>query len=244
MTDLLETLKPETLHSVAEAVVLLEHPGGSDIFETVTENLLTEASPDTNELTTTDEVTVLLSEGVQGPPGVGPQGPKGDPGADSIVPGPQGPAGPTGPAGPQGPAGADSTVPGPQGPSGPQGAQGELGPQGPQGTQGPQGPVGPAGLEGPQGPPGADSTVPGPQGPAGPQGEVGPQGETGPQGPAGTGSGIEHSTYADASRPVAYVAYANRIVRLDYATWPPAETTASTTDVHTDWPNRASLEYA
>lgn len=225
MTDILETLKPETLHSVAEVVVLLEHPGGSDIFETVTENLLTEAAPDTNELTTTDEVTVLLSEGVQGPPGVGPQGPKGDPGADSIVPGPQGPAGPTGPAGPQGPAGADSTVPGPQGPAGPQG------------------------LQGIQGAPGADSTVPGPQGPAGPAGPVGPQGpagqqgEAGPQGPAGTG-GTEKSLYADASRPIAYVGYSSRIVRLDYATWPPAETTASTTDVHADWPNRASLGYA
>ena len=162
MTDLLETLKPETLHSVAEVVVLLEHPGGSDIFETVTENLLTEAAPDTNELTTTDEVTVLLSEGVQGPPGVGPQGPKGDPGADSTVPGPQGPAGPTGPAG--------------------------------------------------------------------------------PQGPAGTG-GAEKSLYADASRPVAYVGYSSRIVRLDYATWPPVETTAATADVHADWPNRATLAY-
>lgn len=222
MTDLLETLKPETLHSVAEVVVLLEHPGGSDIFETVTENLLTEAAPDTNELTTTDEVTVLLSEGVQGPPGVGPQGPKGDPGADSIVPGPQGPAGPTGPAGPQGPAGADSTVPGPQGPAGPQG------------------------LQGIQGAPGADSTVPGSQGPAGPvgpQGPAGPQGEAGPQGPAGTGSGIEQSIYVDASRPIAYVGYSSRIVRLDYATWPPVETTETTANVHADWPNRASLTY-
>lgn len=228
MTDLLETLKPETLHSVAEAVVLLEHPGGSDIFETVTENLLTEAAPDTNELTTTDEVTVLLSEGVQGPPGVGPQGPKGDPGADSTVPGPQGPAGPTGPAGPQGPAGADSTVPGPQGPAGPQG------------------------LQGIQGAPGADSTVPGPQGPAGPAGPAGPvgpqgpagqQGEAGPQGPAGTG-GTEKSLYADASRPIAYVGYSSRIVRMDYATWPPVETTATTANVHTDWPSRASLTYA
>lgn len=188
MTDLLETLKPETLHSVAEVVVLLEHPGGSDIFETPTESLLTESAPDTNELITSGEVTVLMSEGVQGPPGVGPQGPKGDPGADSIVPGPQGPAGPTGPAGPQGPPGADSTAPGPQGPAG-------------------------------------------------------PQGETGPQGPAGTG-GAEKSLYADASRPIAYVGYSSRIVRMEYATWPPVETTATTANVHADWPNRASLEYA
>lgn len=58
------------------------------------------------------------------------------------------------------------------------------------------------------------------------------------------GSGIDRSLLVDASRPVAYVAYANRIVRLDYATWPPVKSAASTADVHTDWPNRASLEYA
>lgn len=132
MTDLLETLKPETLHSVAEVVVLLEHPGGSDIFETPTESLLTESTPDTNELITSGEVTVLMSEGVQGPPG----------------------------------------------------------------------------------PPGA-----------------------------GTGSGVEQSIYADASRPIAYVGYSSRIVRMDYATWPPVETTATTPDVHAAWPNRTSLTY-
>ena len=72
---------------------------------------------------------------------------------------------------------------------------------------------------------------------------AGPQGPAGPPG-TGTGSGAEKSLYADASRPIAYVGYSTRIVRLDYVNWPPAETTASTTDVHTDWPNRASLEYA
>lgn len=131
MTDLLETLAPETLHSVAEVVVLLEHPGGSDIFETVTENVMTEVA-EGNELITTEVITELLTEGVQGPPG-----------------------------------------------------------------------------------------------PAGP----------------GTGGGIEQSIYVDASRPIAYVGYSSRIVRMDYATWPPVETTATTTDVHTDWPNRASLTY-
>lgn len=128
MTDLLETLKPETLHSVAEVVVLLEHPGGSDIFEAVTENVLTEAV-DGNELITTEVVTELLTEGVQGPPG------------------------------------------------------------------------------------------------------------------PGTGGGAEKSLYADPSRPIAYVGYSTRIVRLDYATWPPVETIAITANVHTDWPNRASLTY-
>lgn len=132
MTDLLETLKPETLHSVAEVVVLLEHPGGSDIFETVTENLLTEAVTG-SELITTEVITELLTEGVQGPPG----------------------------------------------------------------------------------PPGS-----------------------------GAGGGIEQSIYVDASRPIAYVGYSSRIVRMDYATWPPVETTATTANVHADWPNRASLEYA
>jgi hypothetical protein len=132
VADLLETLKPETLHSVAEVVVLLEHPGGSDIFETVTENLLTEAVTG-SELITTEVITELLTEGVQGPPG----------------------------------------------------------------------------------PPGS-----------------------------GTGGGIEQSIYVDASRPIAYVGYSSRIVRMDYATWPPAETTATTTNVHADWPNRATLGYA
>lgn len=71
----------------------------------------------------------------------------------------------------------------------------------------------------------------------------GPKGEPGPPGP-GTGGGIEQSIYVDASRPIAYVGYSSRIVRMDYAMWPPVETTAATANVHADWPNRASLEYA
>ena len=71
------------------------------------------------------------------------------------------------------------------------------------------------------------------------------EGVQGPPGPGGTGGGgTEKSLYADASRPIAYVGYADRVVRMDYATWPPVETTASTANVRTDWPNRASLEYA
>lgn len=131
MSDLLTTLVPDVLATEVERVVLLEHPGGSDIFETVAENLLTEVA-NGNELITVEVVTELLTEGVQGPPG-----------------------------------------------------------------------------------------------------------------PGGTGGGgAEKSLYADASRPIAYVGYSTRIVRLDYSTWPPVETTASTTNVHADWPNRASLEYA
>lgn len=72
---------------------------------------------------------------------------------------------------------------------------------------------------------------------------AGRPGPPGPPGP-GTGSGVEQSIYVDASRPIAYVGYSSRIVRLDYATWPPVETTATTANVHADWPNRASLEYA
>lgn len=131
MPDLLTTLVPDVLTTEVERVVMLEHPGGSDIFETVAENLLTEVAKG-NELITTVVVTELLTEGVQGPPG-----------------------------------------------------------------------------------------------------------------PGGTGGGgAEKSLYADASRPIAYVGYSSRIVRMDYATWPPVETTAVTADVDTDWPNRASLEYA
>lgn len=131
MPDLLTTLIPDVLATEVERVVLLEHPGGNDIFETSTENVLTEVAKG-NELITVEVVTELLTEGVQGPPG-----------------------------------------------------------------------------------------------------------------PPGTGGGgAEKSLYADASRPIAYVGYSSRIVRLDYTTWPPVETTASTTNVHADWPNRASLEYA
>lgn len=132
MSDLLTTLIPDVLTTEVERVVLLEAPDDADIFETVTENVLTEVASG-NELITTEVVTELLTEGVQGPPG-----------------------------------------------------------------------------------------------PAGP----------------GTGSGIEQSIYVDASRPIAYVGYSNRIVRMDYATWPPLETTATTANVHAAWPNRADLEYA
>ena len=59
-----------------------------------------------------------------------------------------------------------------------------------------------------------------------------------------SGSSLERSLLVDASRPIAYVGYADRIVRLDYATWPPVEMTATTADVHADWPNRTSLTYA
>lgn len=81
----------------------------------------------------------------------------------------------------------------------------------------------------------------GPIGPAGPAtpGPKGDQGEPGadalPYGP---------SLNVDASRPVAYVGYATRIMRLDYATYPPTKTTVATSSLATDWPNRASLGYA
>ena len=132
MSDLLTTLIPDVLTTEVERVVLLEAQDDTDIFETVTENVLTEVASG-NELITTGVVTELLTEGVQGPPG----------------------------------------------------------------------------------PPGS-----------------------------GAGGGIEQSIYVDASRPIAYAGYSSRIVRLDYATWPPVETTATTASVHADWPNRATLGYA
>ncbi|TXH43243.1 MAG: hypothetical protein E6Q97_34380 [Desulfurellales bacterium] len=129
MSDLLTTLIPDVLTTEVERVVLLEAQDDTDIFETVTENVLTEVASG-NELITTEIIIELLTEGVQGPPGTG------------------------------------------------------------------------------------------------------------------TGGGVEQSIYADASRPLAYVGYSSRIVRLDYATWPPVETTATTANVHADWPNRATLGYA
>lgn len=63
-------------------------------------------------------------------------------------------------------------------------------------------------------------------------------------GPTGGGPAIERSLLVDPSRPIAYAGYANRIVRLDYATWPPIKASAHVSDLATDWPNRASLTYA
>ncbi len=68
--------------------------------------------------------------------------------------------------------------------------------------------------------------------------------QQGPIGPAGL-SAIPYgpSLNVDASRPVAYVGYATRIMRLDYTTYPPAKTMAATANLVADWPNRASLSY-
>ena len=131
MLDLLVTVAPEALHSTVQEVVLLEQPSASDIFETEVENVLTEVVAG-HELLTVEQINVLLTEGVQGPPGAG---------------------------------------------------------------------------------------VP------------------------GTG-GIERTLLVDASRPVAYAAFADRIVRLDYSTqWPPAEAAHATDAPEADWPNRTSLTY-
>lgn len=131
MSDLLVTVSPETMHSTVQEVVLLEHPGGIDIFETETENVLTEVV-DGHELLTVEQINVLLTEGVQGPPG----------------------------------AGVPST------------------------------------------------------------------------------GGIERTLLVDASRPFAYAAFADRIVRLNYSTqWPPAESSHATATPYADWPSRTSLTY-
>ena len=61
--------------------------------------------------------------------------------------------------------------------------------------------------------------------------------------PGGTGSGIERPVLVDAARPIAYVGYLDRIMRLDYATYPPAQSFFYTASVYTDWPNRSTLGY-
>lgn len=55
--------------------------------------------------------------------------------------------------------------------------------------------------------------------------------------------GVERSLRADPSRPIAYVGYLNRIVRMDYSSWPPVKMTATTSDLDADWPNRDQLNY-
>lgn len=55
--------------------------------------------------------------------------------------------------------------------------------------------------------------------------------------------GIERSLRADPDRPLAYVGYLNRIVRMDYSSWPPVKMTATTSDLDADWPNRDQLNY-
>lgn len=61
----------------------------------------------------------------------------------------------------------------------------------------------------------------------------------------GGGSGAPDKLLAvDPSRPLAYAAYDDRIVRLDYATYPPATAAHLTAQPITDWPNRSGLTYA
>lgn len=47
----------------------------------------------------------------------------------------------------------------------------------------------------------------------------------------------------DASRPIAYVGYVTRIVKLDYVIYPPTIAYYVTTNLEVDWPNRASFTY-
>ena len=107
----------------------------------------------------------------------------------------------------------------------------EVAAQGLPGVDGPKGDKGDDGAQGPQG-------EPGPQGIQGPQGEVGPQGE-----PGADALPYGKSLQVDASRPVAYVGYATRILRLDYASYPPAITSRATANLAADWPNRTTLSY-
>lgn len=78
------------------------------------------------------------------------------------------------------------------------------------------------------------------QGPAGPAGAAG---AAGPAGPAGESATTGKSLRADPSRPVAYAGFATRILRLDYSTWPPLISSAETSSLDQDWPNRQTLDY-
>ena len=126
MPDLLTTLIPDVLTTEIERVSLMEARDEADLFETSTENVLTEVV-DGHELVTVETVTELLTEGVQGPPGAG--------------------------------------------------------------------------------------------------------------------SAIEKTLFVDASRPLAYVAFRNRIVRLDYTSYPPNAKSATVADPAASWSGRATLTY-
>lgn len=189
-------------------------------------------------------------------------------GVRNGVDGAQGPQGEQGVRGPIGPRG----LPGKQGDPGEKGDKGEQGDPGKQGPQGAPGEPGDKGEKGDVGPvpkhqwkgtklrfelPGGKwgewrellgmPGVPGISGGgsyssgAGGSGEAGPKGDQGEPGADALPYGP--SLNVDASRPVAYVGYATRIMRLDYATYPPTKTLAVTSNLNTDWPNRAGLTY-
>lgn len=63
------------------------------------------------------------------------------------------------------------------------------------------------------------------------------------QGPPGINA-LERILKVDYSRPVAYVGYASRILRLDYSGLPPVIASAVVASLPEAWPNRASLPYA
>ena len=163
-----------------------------------------------------------------------------------------GPAGKDGADGARGSDGRDGV----DGHAGPAGADGQRGERGPPGKQGPTGPRGEKGERGEKG----DR---GPTGPAPahrwkgtrlsfkkPDGEWGKEVDLrGPGGGSGTillggGSGggpaperIQRTDYNDSR--YAYVGFASRIARIDYAVSPPLEQTAASGD----WDNRLTLDY-
>lgn len=66
----------------------------------------------------------------------------------------------------------------------------------------------------------------------------------GPAGAPGTGEvPTEPILRLDASRPIAYVGYEDRIERLDYSTYPPQKATALVSDIEESWPGRSTLSY-
>lgn len=60
----------------------------------------------------------------------------------------------------------------------------------------------------------------------------------------GVGTSFEKSTEVDASQPFSYLAYQDKIMRLNYTTWPPAVEVCITQQPETDWPNRTNLTYS
>lgn len=147
------------------------------------------------------------------------------------------------------------------------GARGEVGPRGQRGQKGDRGPMPDHEWDGaklrfqkPDGNWGSFVNLRGPRGIAGVSGGGGGSirdffvsedagnalavGSDGGLYVAQNGAGIQRPLFVDASRPLAYLGYVDHIARLDYATWPPTVTTTATTDIHADWPNRATLGYA
>ena len=64
-------------------------------------------------------------------------------------------------------------------------------------------------------------------------------------GSAGSAQPLDKILLLDASMPIAYAGYENKIKQLDYtAGWPPVIKTAATIDILSDWEIRSTLSYS